>query len=175
MARKLGDRATRCQENRLLKCGPEVALIQKHLLAVNRIPNSFVAIVMIALGYVGVVSCSYPAKFSLDIPEGPAVQTLKEFAKQADVEIVFRAPSVGEIRTNAVSGHMTPESALNAMLSGTSLVFDIDSETGAYAVTLDESLDTADNLDSHFNYPSHGNSVTSIANSNYKIKKSNSF
>jgi hypothetical protein len=88
-------------------------------------------------------ACSYRAKHTLDIPEGPAPLTLKEFAKQANVEIVFKAASVGEIRTNAVHGLMTPEAALDVMLSGTSLQFDVDLETGAYAVTVIETTDTA--------------------------------
>lgn len=126
-------------------------------------------------GLVALTACRNSVKCSVDIPEGLAVQTLKEFAKQANVEIVFKAPSLGEIKTNAVSGLMSPESALNAMLSGTSLVFDIDSVTGAYAVTLNESLDTAGNVDPRSNFPTSRNSLTLIANLIYKIKNTNSF
>jgi len=124
---------------------------------------------------VGLMSCSYQAKYTLEIPEGLAAQTLKEFAKQANVEIVFKAPSLGEVRTNAVSGLMTAEAALSVMLSGTPLVFDVDSETGAYAVTADESLDTAGNIDSQSNFKKSKISVTLITNYIHIIKNTNSF
>ena len=88
-------------------------------------------------------ACSYPDERSLDIPEGFASHTLKEFAKQANVEIVFNPPSVSEVRTNPVVGKMTPRAALELMLSGTPLVFERDPETGAYAVTSNRILDTA--------------------------------
>ena len=79
--------------------------------------------------------CSGLEKRYVDIPEGYAAQTLKEFAKQARVEIVFNAPSVAGVVTNPVEGSMTPQAALDTMLSGTDLYFEIDTETGAYAVT----------------------------------------
>ncbi len=80
-------------------------------------------------------ACSYQNERSLNIPEGLASHTLKEFAKQANVEIVFNTPSVTDIRTNAVTGKMVPQAALELMLSGTSLIYGRDPETGAYAVT----------------------------------------
>lgn len=88
-------------------------------------------------------SCSYPDERSFDIPEGFASHTLKEFAKQANVEIVFNPPSVSEVRTNPVVGKMTPRAALELMLSGTSTVFERDPETGAYAVTSNQIPETA--------------------------------
>ena len=88
-------------------------------------------------------ACSYPDERSLDIPEGFASHTLKEFAKQANVEIVFNPPSVSEVRTNPVVGKMTPRAALELMLSGTSTVFERDPETGAYAVTSNQIPETA--------------------------------
>lgn len=80
--------------------------------------------------------CNENDKQSINIPEGYASQTLKDFAKQADVEIIFDAPSVVNIKTNSVNGHMSPEEALGTMLAGTSLVFRRDPSTGAYAVTV---------------------------------------
>ena len=90
-------------------------------------------------------ACSGLDKCYVDIPEGYAPRTLKEFAKQAKVEIVFNAPNVASVMTNSVEGRMTPQAALDIMLSGTNLSFEIDSETGAYAVTLIEITDTRAN------------------------------
>ena len=101
-----------------------------------------VLVLAITASIVTLVACGIQEKRSLDIPEGFASQTLKEFAKQANVEIVFDAPSVVDIRTNAVAGRMTPGDALDLMLAGTPLVFERDSETGAYAVTVSEFSDT---------------------------------
>ncbi|MDA7640500.1 STN domain-containing protein [Opitutaceae bacterium] len=99
-------------------------------------------ILPIAVCLLALTACSYPDERSLNIPEGLASHTLKEFAKQANVEIVFNTPSVSEVRTNPVVGKMTPRLALELMLSGTHLVFERDPETGAYAVTSNQILDT---------------------------------
>lgn len=97
-------------------------------------------ILSISICLLALTGCGKLEKHSIDVPEGYASQALKEFAKQADIEIVFNAPSVANVKTNAVSGRMTPLVALDLMLSGTNLVFERDKETGAYAVTaIDES------------------------------------
>jgi len=83
-------------------------------------------------------ACSEPTKHSLEIPEGFAYSTLKEFAKQTNVEIIYEVPSIVDVKTNAVSGEMTPAEALDLMLSGTPLVFTRDPETRAFAVTSTE-------------------------------------
>jgi len=87
-------------------------------------------------------ACSYQDERSLNIPEGQASYTLKEFSKQANVEIVFNTPSVVDVRTNAVVGNMMPQAALELMLVGTSLVFERDPETGVFAVTSNQIPDT---------------------------------
>tara|TARA_B110000467_G_C18318544_1_gene483387 strand:- start:1397 stop:1756 length:360 start_codon:yes stop_codon:yes gene_type:complete len=99
-------------------------------------------ILSISICLLALTGCGKLEKHSIDVPEGYASQTLKEFAKQADIEIVFNAPSVANVKTNAVSGRMTPLVALDLMLSGTNLVFERDEETGAYAVTAIDDSDT---------------------------------
>jgi hypothetical protein len=120
-------------------------------------------------------ACSYRVKYTLDIPEGPAALTLKEFAKQAEVEIVFKAASVGEIRTNAVHGLMTPEAGLDVMLSGTSLQFDVELETGAYAVTVIEAMDTAGLVDPQYHIPSSQKTTSLDRYSLYQLKNKKTF
>jgi type II secretory pathway component PulC len=80
------------------------------------------------------VACSAKHTSELDIPAGFATQTLKEFAKQAEVEIIFDPQSVYGVKTNPVGGSHEPRAALRIMLRGTPLTVDFDEETGAYAV-----------------------------------------
>ena len=79
-------------------------------------------------------SCTEKEKLSLNIPEGFATNTLKEFARQANVEIIFDPQSVHGVKTNAVNGDHDPQSALRIMLKDTPLTVDFDTETGAYAI-----------------------------------------
>ena len=79
-------------------------------------------------------ACSNKEERSLDIPEGSATLTLKEFAHQADVEILFDLKIVYGVETNAVKGNYEPGSALRMMLAGTPLGVDYEKESGAYAV-----------------------------------------
>ena len=73
-----------------------------------------------------------------DLDEGDAKLTLKQFAKQAQIGILFNPPSISGLRTNEVVGKFTPRFALERMLEGTPLVFNEDLETGAFAVTRSE-------------------------------------
>jgi hypothetical protein len=72
---------------------------------------------------------------SFDVDAGQAVKTLKLFAKQSELGIVFDSRSVKDVRTESVVGLMIPSDALKRMLENTTLVFDQDDETGVFAVT----------------------------------------
>jgi hypothetical protein len=78
--------------------------------------------------------CSHEQIIDFDISGGSADMTLKEFAKQADVEVVFDPRSVKAIITNPVSGEFSPREALELMLEGTDLRVQKDSTTGAIAI-----------------------------------------
>ena len=79
-------------------------------------------------------ACAEKEKLSLNIPEGFATNTLKEFARQTNVEILFDLQSVYGVKTNVVKGKYDPAAALRKMLEDTPLGVDIEPETGAYAV-----------------------------------------
>jgi iron complex outermembrane receptor protein len=79
-------------------------------------------------------ACSNKEERSLDIPEGSATLTLKEFARQTDVEILFDLKIVYGVETNAVKGNYEPGSALRMMLADTPLGVDFEKDSGAYAV-----------------------------------------
>ncbi len=53
-----------------------------------------------------------------DVPEGPAAETLKVFAQQANREIMVPAESMNGLRTLAVKGEFTVRKALDLMLVG---------------------------------------------------------
>lgn len=93
-----------------------------------------------ALALVFLAGLSWVAAFAaeallkFDIPAGDAAQTLKQFAAQAGREIVFAPSQVGGVKTPGVSGELTRQQALDALLSGTGLVATIDSKSGAVSV-----------------------------------------
>ena len=79
-------------------------------------------------------ACTEKEQLLLDIPEGFATNTLKEFARQTNVELLFDIQSVYGVQTNAVKGKYDPGSALRMMLEDTPLGVDFENESGAYAV-----------------------------------------
>ncbi len=79
-------------------------------------------------------ACSETEQLRVDIPEGFATNTLKEFARQTNVEILFDLQSVYGVKTNVVKGKYDPGSALRMMLKNTPLGVDFENETGAYAI-----------------------------------------
>ena len=72
---------------------------------------------------------------SFDMEAGNARTTLREFARQARVDVVMDRQDVQGVQSNEVSGLLIPRIALERMLEGTPLVFKEDLETGAFAVT----------------------------------------
>ena len=75
---------------------------------------------------------------SFDIEAGNANTMLREFARQALVDVVMDRRNVQGVQTNEVSGLLEPRIALERMLEGTSLVFKEDLVSGAFAVTRSE-------------------------------------
>lgn len=75
------------------------------------------------------------ARKSFSIPASNAEASLREFAKQANVQIVFDVDKVGGVRTTALHGDFTPKEALDKMFAGTRLVAAQDEKTGALTVS----------------------------------------
>jgi iron complex outermembrane receptor protein len=84
------------------------------------------------LAFVSGAEAAEPPR-SFHIEAGSAAQTLKQFALQAQSEIVFSAELVADVRTNAIGGELVPKAALEQMLAGTGLLATQD-RTGAFAV-----------------------------------------
>ncbi|MBI5381596.1 MAG: TonB-dependent receptor [Opitutae bacterium] len=78
-----------------------------------------------------------------DIPAGVAEQTLKRFAVQAVVQLVYPTDQVRGIRTNAVQGDFRPVDALEKLLAGTPLIVVRDEKPDAFAIRIDPNADRA--------------------------------
>ncbi|MBM3853564.1 MAG: hypothetical protein FJ399_10460, partial [Verrucomicrobia bacterium] len=81
----------------------------------------------------GLASAAEVAR-DFDVPAGQARDTLKRFAAQAQVEIVFPSENTLGVATNAIRGRLAPEEAITALLAGTNLTATRDPKTGAYSV-----------------------------------------
>lgn len=97
-------------------------------------PRSFLAFCALALGLALSAAAADDSRRAFDIPAGNAAQTLKQFAVQADRQIVFSTEVVGTVQTRAVRGQLGPREALEQMLAETGLVASLDQKTGAFAV-----------------------------------------
>jgi outer membrane receptor for ferric coprogen and ferric-rhodotorulic acid len=57
----------------------------------------------------------------LDVPAGNLVSALKSLAAQTDVELVYRAEQLKDLRTEGVKGAFSPQEAIAILLKGTAL------------------------------------------------------
>lgn len=72
---------------------------------------------------------------TFDVPAGDAHITLKQFAQQARLELLYSAREIEGTRTNPIKGDFTPREALSKMLNGTKLIATPGRNRGAVAVT----------------------------------------
>lgn len=63
-----------------------------------------------------------------NIAAQPMKDALKALAKQSDLQIIYTASSVKELKTDGVSGVMTTDQALNVLLKGTGLEYERDGD-----------------------------------------------
>ncbi len=84
--------------------------------------------------------CSIPAAAAdptpraFDIPSGEAEVSLKAFAVQSGIEVLFSSQAVQGVRTRAVKGEYPSLDALRRMLAGTRLTFVEGDTTGAVTI-----------------------------------------
>lgn len=82
------------------------------------------------------------------INSGPAATTLKQFADQSGRSVLFSTEKVQGISTNAISGELTTEEALDRLLSGTRLSAVPEKSTGGFAIRREVSVEVAEKNDS---------------------------
>lgn len=68
------------------------------------------------------------------VPEGKAVETLKEAARQADVEFIFSTELVEGVSTPALKGEYTPFDAFELMLTDSPFVVVQHQQSGVYSI-----------------------------------------
>src|SRR5688572_16464499 len=69
-----------------------------------------------------------------DIPAGEAERTLKQFATQSGLEVLYSTEAARGVRTNAVKGRLIAREAVTQMLSGTPLYVVNDSKNGVLRI-----------------------------------------
>ena len=77
---------------------------------------------ILALSIATLAAGAHAQAQSFDVEAGPAARALNEFARQADVSLVYSFDLVGDLRTNPIQGQLEPAAALSAMLDGTGLI-----------------------------------------------------
>jgi len=85
-----------------------------------------------------------PAKRRFDLPADTAEKSLKRLAEQSGREVLFPADAVEGVHTKAVKGEMTPQDALDAMLTGTVLIGVQDKKTGSLTVRREKTVELAE-------------------------------
>ncbi|MDO8543288.1 MAG: TonB-dependent receptor [Opitutaceae bacterium] len=74
------------------------------------------------------------AKNEFNLPADAADRSLKAFAAQSGLEVLYVPEATENVRTNAVRGTYTPREAIDRLLRGTNLVVSENEKTGALKV-----------------------------------------
>lgn len=69
-----------------------------------------------------------------DVGAGPAVETLKEAARQADVEFIFSSDLVQGLKTPAVRGKYAPKEAFERLLADSPYLVVRHPQSGVYSI-----------------------------------------
>ena len=93
----------------------------------------FALVAIFALLASGLSAADPAAKSSFNVPANDATVSLKAFAEQSGLEIIYPDDNVKGVRTNAVVGQFTPREAIDLLLSGTALTA-TEAKNGALAV-----------------------------------------
>lgn len=80
------------------------------------------------------------AKRSFNIPAETAEKSLKQFASQSGVEVLFSTQAAAGIRTNAIKGDFAPTDAVRQMLAGTPLYLVNDDKNGVLRIVRGSSV-----------------------------------
>ena len=123
----------------------------------------------------GDLYASEEVRKNFDLPQGKAIETLRNAALQGEIQILFSDSVVDGVMTKAVRGDHTPREALELMLEGTGLAIAQANTNGAYAITLAEretdargSIDITQTTQS---YPENYKETEMITKNNYWLTK----
>ena len=89
---------------------------------------------LIWFGCIVLSACSKPKMYEFNVDSGDSGIALRQFAIQANLEIVFNSSDLEGIDTNAIYGRMTPDDALSKMLKNTRLDYRVENNSNVYAI-----------------------------------------
>ncbi len=89
------------------------------------ISRRLAAIALLAVSGAGLAADPSPG-FQFDIPAGNLSDSVQRFAATVGGDAIFDSFAARDVHTQQVHGQMSPESALNQMLSGTGLYYRYD-------------------------------------------------
>jgi outer membrane receptor protein involved in Fe transport len=96
--------------------------------------SSWPAAALLAFALAVTLPAAEAGKKLFDLPVGAAEQSLKAFAAQSGLEVLFVTDVTQGVRTNEVKGEFTPRQALDRLLAGTNLVVSENKATGALKI-----------------------------------------
>ena len=114
---------------------------------------------LLSLG--GALAAPDHAARTFRVPAGPASESLKQFAEQAQREILFPSEPVADVRTQRVFGDYPPREAIDLMLAGTRLRALEAADSGGFVIS-----PTAGSLPStpQYNPPSIKTNTSNVKN-----------
>lgn len=84
--------------------------------------------------FVGALSAASDDRRSYAIPAQPAARALKLFSEQSGRPLIADGSLLRGVLTNAVSGQLTPQEAIERLLAGTNLTASVDPQSGGFAI-----------------------------------------
>lgn len=90
-------------------------------------------IMLCSLCAIAGLSAEPAAKRSYDVPESDATVSLRLFAEQSGLEIIYPAEDVKGVKTNALKGKFAAREAIDRLIAGTPLTI-TSAKSGALAI-----------------------------------------
>jgi hypothetical protein len=87
-----------------------------------------------SMTFASAIALAVESKRAFNIPAEAAEQTLKQFAAQSGLEVLYSTQAAAGVRTKAVRGELTPETAIKQMLQGTPLFAVKDAKNGVLRI-----------------------------------------
>lgn len=97
-------------------------------------PGYWVVFSIVVAVFTGCGSRQSAELIHFDVPAGPAVETLKEAARQAEVEFIFSSDLVQDLRTPAVRGDYRLMEAFERMLEDSPFLVVRHEGSGVYSI-----------------------------------------
>ena len=97
-------------------------------------PRLILCLWMVSAGLSGCAPESSEKTCRFNVNEGLATETLKEAARQAEVEFIFSSELVRGLRTSAIKGKYTPSDAFKLLLADSRFIIVRHQQSGVYSI-----------------------------------------